>query len=53
MSVALLYTHGSPIACLLVVKKYLNNFVARYTRLARSRIRVDLASPADLGLGTV
>ena len=53
MSDAHLYTHGSRIDCLLVVKNYLNNYFVMYTRLAGSFIRVYLASPADLGLGIV
>ena len=36
---------------LLGVRNYLNNYFAMYTRLTRSRIRVELAYPAYLGLG--
>ena len=46
-------THGSRIASLLVLKNYVNNYLAIYRRLAHSRIRADLPSPADLGLETV
>ena len=33
--------------------EYLNNYFAMYTRLTRSRIREELASPAYLGLGII
>ena len=45
-----MYTRGTCIPDLLGVKNYLNNYFVIYTRLTRSRIRVDLASPAYLGL---
>ena len=35
------------------VRNYLNNYVAMCKRLTRSRIRVELASPAYLGLGVI
>ena len=39
------------IPALLGVRNYLNNYFALYTHLPRSRIGVELASPAYLGLG--
>ena len=44
------YTRGTRIPHLLEFKNYLNNYYAMYKRLTRSRIRVELASPAYLGL---
>ena len=35
------------------VSYYLNNYFAMYTRLTHSRIRVELAAPANLGLGII
>ena len=35
------------------VRNYLNNYFAMYTRLTHSRIRVELALPAYLGLGII
>ena len=35
------YTRGTGIPRLLEVRNYLNNYFAMYTRLTRSRIRVD------------
>ena len=52
MSDALQYTRETRIPCLLAVKNYLNNYFA-YKRQTRSRIRVNLASPAYLGLGYI
>ena len=43
-------TRGTRIPRLLVVKSYLNNYFAMYTRLTRSRIRLEVASPAYFGL---
>ena len=53
MSDALEYTRGTRIPCLLVVRNYLNNYFAMYKRLTRYRVHVELASPADLGLGII
>ena len=50
MSNVLLYTRGTCIPHLLGVKNYLNNYLVMYKRLTRSRIRVELASPAYMGL---
>ena len=44
-------TRGTCIPRLLGVKNYVNNYFAMYTRLTRSRMRVDLASFAYLRLG--
>ena len=46
----ILYTRGTRIPRLLKVKNYSNNYFAIYPRLTRSRIRVELATPAYLGL---
>ena len=43
------YTRGPRIPHLLGVSNYLNNYVDMYKRLTRSRIPVELASPAYLG----
>ena len=48
-----MYTRGTRISRLLRVRIYLNNYFSMYTRLTFSRIRVELASPADLGLGII
>ena len=45
--------HVEHIPRLFGVKKYLNNYFARYKRLTRSRIYVELASPAYLGLRSI
>ena len=50
MSNALPYTRGTRIPHLLGVRNYLKNYFAMYTRLTRSRIRLELASPTYLGL---
>ena len=47
---ALPYTGGTHIPRLLGVQNYLNNYFAMNTCLTRFRIRVELASPAYLGL---
>ena len=52
MSDELSYTCGTRIPCILGVKNYFNNYFA-YKPLKRSRIRVQLASPAYLGLGII
>ena len=44
--------YGS-ITRLLAVRNYLNNDFAMYKRLTPSRIRVEHASPAYLGLGII
>ena len=44
--VALPYTRGTRIRHPLGVRNYLNNYLAMYTRVTRSRIRMDLASRA-------
>ena len=44
---------GTRIPRLLEVRNYLNNYRAKYKYLTRSRIRVELASPAYLGLGVI
>ena len=44
---------GTHLRRLLGVGNYLNNYFFMYTRLTRARIRVDLASPAYLGLGII
>ena len=49
MSDALPYTRGICIARILGIYDYLNNYFALYTRLTRSRIRVELESPASWG----
>ena len=41
---------GIRIHCLLGVRNYSNNYFAMYTRLAGSRIRVELASSTYLGV---
>ena len=53
MSDALPYTREYRVLRLLGVRYYLNNYCAMYTRLTRSRIRVNLVSPAYLGLGII
>ena len=53
MSDALPYRRGTRIPHLLGVRNYLNNYFVMYTRLTRSRIRVELASRTDLGLGII
>ena len=53
MSDGLPYTRGTRIPFLLGVRNYLNNYFAMYTRLTRSRLRVELASPAYLDLGII
>ena len=45
------YTGGTPIARLLGVRNYLNNYFVIYTRLTCSRICVELASPGYMGFG--
>ena len=50
---ALPYTSGIRTPRLLGVKSYLNNYFPIYKRLTGSRIRVELASPAYLGLGII
>ena len=47
------YTRGTRITRLLRVRNYLNNYFAMFTRLTYSRICVELASPAYLGLGII
>ena len=47
---ALPYTRGTGILRLLMVRDYLKNYYAMYTRLTRSHIRVELAFPAYLVL---
>ena len=47
------YTGGTRIPCLLGFRNYLNNYVANYTCLTRSRIREELTSPAYLGIGII
>ena len=44
---------GTRIPRLLGVKNDSNNYVGMYKRLTRSRIRVELSSPAYLGLGII
>ena len=53
MTDAFQYTHGARIHRLLGVRNYLNNYCAMYKCLMRSRIRVELASPAYMGLGII
>ena len=53
MSYALPYTPGTRIPRLLGIKNYLNNYFAMYPQLTRSPIRVELATPASLGLGII
>ena len=53
MSDALPYTHGTRIPRLIVVRNYLNDYLANYTRLKHSLIRVELAFPAYLLLGII
>ena len=53
MSDVLPYTRGYRILRLLGVWNYLNNYCAKYKRLTRSGIRLELASPAYLGLGII
>ena len=50
---AIPYTSGTRITNLLRVRYYLNNYFSISTRLTRSRIRVELASPAYLELGFI
>ena len=50
MSDALPYTRGPLIPRLLGIWNYFNNYFAMYTRLTRSRIGVELASPLLLGV---
>ena len=45
-----MYPRGTRIPCLLGVINYLNTYFAMYKRLTRSCIRVELATPACLGL---
>ena len=45
---ALPYMRGNRILRLIRVRSYLNNYFAMYTRLMRSRIHVEHASPAGL-----
>ena len=44
------YTRGTRIPRLLGVRDYLNHYIAMYKRLTRSRITVELASPAHFWL---
>ena len=44
---------GTPIRRLLWVKNYLKYYFAMYKHVTPFRIRVELASPAYLGLGTI
>ena len=53
MSDVLLYSRGTRIPGLLVVRNYLSNYFAMYTRLTHSRIRVELAPPAYLVFGII
>ena len=53
MNDVLSYTRGTRIPRLLGDRNYLNNYFANYTRLTHSRIRVELASSAFLGLGII
>ena len=46
MSDALAYTRGANIHRLLGVRNYFDNYSAMYKRLTRSRLCVELASPA-------
>ena len=46
MSDALPYMRGTRIPRLVGVRNYLTNYFTIYKRLTRSRIRVELASPA-------
>ena len=39
--------------CLLVVRNYLNNYLVNHTRLTHCRIRVELASHANMALGII
>ena len=50
MSHALPYICGTRIPHLIGVKDYLNNYFAMFSRMSRSRTRVELASPTYLGL---
>ena len=45
-----MYRRRTSIPRLLGFKNYLNNYYAMYTRLTRSRISVEFASPAYFGL---
>ena len=51
--VALPYTRGTRIRHPLGVRNYLNNYFAMYTRVTRSHIYVELASPSYLVLGII
>ena len=53
MSDALPYTRGARIPRLRGVRNYLNNYFVMYTRLTHSRIHVELAPFAYLGLGII
>ena len=53
MSDALPYMRGTRIPSLVGVRNYLNNYMANYTRLTHSRVRVELASTVCLGLGII
>ena len=46
-------TRGTRITLLLRVRNYLNNYFVMYKRLTISRIRLELASLAYLGLGII
>ena len=48
-----MYKRGTRIPRPLGVMNYLNNYFAMYIRLTRSRVRVERASPAYLGLGII
>ena len=46
-------TRGPRIPRLLEVRKYLNNYFVIYERLTPSRMRMELAIPAYMGLGII
>ena len=47
------YTRGTRSPHILGFKNYLNNYYAMYKRLTCSRIRLEFASTAYLGLGII
>ena len=53
MSDVLPYRRGTLILHLLAVRNNINYYFALYTRLTHSRIRMEIASPAYLGLGII
>ena len=46
-------SRGTRIRRLLWVKNYLKNYFAMYKHVTHSRIRVELVSPAYMGLGII